>query len=156
MLRLFFYLSILVAIVITVMTCKNNVADNKLDSDFISAKRFFDQTNKNWIEYLKKGDSVSFANTYTRDAKLLSSGKTIMGRDSIIHFFSNLYHWGIMGLKDTSVGLWGCKDMYVQEYIVSFYDSSGKFAEGGKEMIVWKEENDKWKIFRDMYNPDSK
>ncbi len=154
MLRLFSTPSLLFAIVIMVIACKNNSADSTSYSDFISAKQFFEQTNKDWIDYLKKGDSVSFANTYANDAKLLSSGDTIVGRDSIIHFLSTLYRWGITGLTDTGVGLWGCKDMYVQEYVVRFYDKTGKLAESGKEMIVWKKENDKWKVFRDIYNVD--
>jgi hypothetical protein len=50
--------------------------------------------------------------------------------------------------------LWGDDNIIVEDAYVEFYKINGEVIGGGNVLLVWKNDGDKWRIFRDVYKPD--
>ena len=50
--------------------------------------------------------------------------------------------------------MWGTPEIVTEEGELSLFASDDTLVEKGKYIVVWKKEEGKWKIFRDMFNSD--
>lgn len=141
---------------IVFMSCQtkvelNEVSNFSLDSvrmDIAASNMAFD---KSWAT----GDSVAFGNLYTSDAWISAPNmKRMTGTAAITGFFSGGYAWGIRNGKLTTEEVMGGPEMVSEtgKYVIS--DSAGKTMDEGKYMALWKQDNGKWKMYRDMWNSD--
>jgi ketosteroid isomerase-like protein len=75
------------------------------------------------------------------------------GPQAINAFFSGGYKMGIRNVKLTTTEVMGGKDAVVE---TGTYEILGDKAslDKGKFIVVWKEENGKWKMHRDIWNTD--
>ena len=76
------------------------------------------------------------------------------GTAAITGFFSGGYALGIRNGKLTTEEVMGGPEVVSEsgKYIIS--DSAGKTMDEGKYMVLWKQENGKWKMYRDIWNSD--
>lgn len=56
------------------------------------------------------------------------------------------------GLKLTTSSVWGDADLVVEEGGYEMTDKSGTHIDHGKYIVLWKEENGQWKLYRDIWN----
>lgn len=141
----------------TLIACNNNREnqDTKPDSEFEAAKKGIEESNQEWIAALKKRDSAALTDLYTKDAKIISPGNpSTEGREKIAKDMGEAVRAGITGLSDTTLGFWGGNHFYTVEYVETFYDSTGAAVSHGRSLCVWKQEDGKWKLFRDAYIPE--
>lgn len=95
------------------------------------------------------GDSVALANYYSSDAKLGSlKGKEILSfwgraiRNSVKDNTRNLLFTTTAFTEDS--------DYVVELGIYEERDDKNNLKNKGKYLVVWKQENGEWKIYRDM------
>jgi ketosteroid isomerase-like protein len=76
------------------------------------------------------------------------------GPQAINAFFTGGYKMGIRNLKLTTDEVMGSKDAVVETGTYEVLGDKGVSFDKGKFIVVWKEENGKLKMHRDIWNTD--
>ena len=105
---------------------------------------------------VSKGDSVGLATLYTSDAKLIAlNSPTAIGRNAIQSAFAGLFAaMGTPGLTLTTNDVWGTEELVTEVGTYTMTDKNGKEIDKGKYIDLWKMEDGKWKLHRDIFNSD--
>ena len=113
------------------------------------ARAIIDSLDKQFSNDYLIGDSVALAGYYTKDAQFGSlKGKDIFSswgqsiRNSIKNNTRNLIF--------TTTALTGDSEFLVELGIYEIKDDKGNLKGNGKYLVVWKQENGEWKIYRDI------
>jgi ketosteroid isomerase-like protein len=112
--------------------------------------------NESYSERFLTNDTTYYNIRYCKDAQVYSPGVPIVtGRDSIISFF---YQNGTN--KETKIELpvgnfYGTEDLVVEEGTYNFPDGKGGSFDKGKFIALWKQEEGKWKLYREIWNTDN-
>ena len=120
--------------------------------DLSIAKTEIEEANKNFMALVSAGDSIGLANAYTIDAKFMSAGApSIVGRSNIQTAMSAIFKAGITGVDIRLENVYGTADLIAEEGELTLF--VGENAVGVEKYIVlWKKEDGKWKLFRDIFN----
>jgi ketosteroid isomerase-like protein len=120
-----------------------------------SAKAAIAASNATYGSCFATGDSAAFVSHYTSDACINPSNMPKMcGPQAITAFFNGGYKMGIRGLKLTTNEVMGGKDAVVETGNYEILGDKGVSFDKGKFIVIWKEENGKWKMHRDIWNTD--
>jgi len=140
--------------------CKNEhtqaVLKDSTAFDIGKVKSVIDESNKTFGEAIIKGDSVTVAALYASDAHILPPNMPMVDNEKGIAATAAAF--SKMGLKHFSIEsthVWGNADMVVEEGKYSLGFAPDKTNDAGKYIVVWKQENGKWKIFRDIWNSNN-
>lgn len=121
-------------------------ADDKLPSDVTTAvSRDFN-----------RGDAMRAAANYADDAQILAPGHLpIEGKQSITAFFkSNIDKYISLGNYTAWSVVRG--DLAIEQGVYNVRNVRvGENVESGKYIRVWKKIDGAWKLYRDMFSPDS-
>ena len=128
-------------------TTKVNQEPSAIDLE--KAKIIIDSLDKQFSKDYLNGDSIALAGHYTNDAKFGSlKGKDILSywgksiRNSIKNNTRNLIF--------TTTALTGDSEFLVELGIYKKRDDEGNLKGTGKYLVVWKQEDGEWKIYRDI------
>jgi uncharacterized protein (TIGR02246 family) len=117
-----------------------------------TAKKEIAGVSKQFMDLLAKGDSVGIANLYTTDAKLMFTGTpATIGRAAIQSVFAGIINSGVTKVELKTIDVYGTEDLLVEEGAITIYVKDLVVAEE-KSIILWKKEEGKWKVFRDIAN----
>jgi len=123
--------------------------------DLAAAKDSINATNSRFAAAVVAGDSVTLAAFYASDAKILPpNSPAISGNAAITSLASSFCTMGIKDMKFDVLGVWGNKDVLCEEGTVTMTDDKGALIDKGKYIVLWKQEDGKWKLFRDIFNSD--
>lgn len=143
-----------------ILSCDHTVSSDKTKTEdgesfnLAAAKATIDSTNKVMSENITKGDSVAMAAHYTKDAKIFPDKYPMMsGADAIKALWSGFISQGI-NLSLAADDVWGDNDLLVEEGKYTVSDKKGTALDKGKYLVLWKLEDGKWKLFRDIWNSD--
>ncbi len=119
------------------------------------AKKAIEENNRVFMELVSKGDSVGISNMYTSDAKLMFTGApAAVGKESIKTVFSGILKSGVTRVELKTIDVFGSEELLAEEGVASIYVKDAMVGEE-KYIVLWKQEEGKWKIFRDMTNSNS-
>ena len=147
-----------VAFAFLLSSCNNDGAKNGSVATFNidSVKAAIASSNAVYGECFATGDSTKFANCYTADACINPPNMPRMcGTQAITTFFNAGYKQGIRNLKITTEDIIGSENSVAE---IGKYEVLGDKAvsfEKGKFIVIWKNENGKWKMYRDIWNSDN-
>ena len=139
-------------------SCNNDAAKTETTAGFSldSAKASIEASNKVYGACFASGDSTAFVNCYTSDACIMPTGMPKMcGTQAILGFFNGGRKMGITNIALTTEEVMGGKDAVVETGKYELFVGDKVSAEKGKYIIVWKEDNGKWKMHRDIWNSDA-
>jgi len=146
---------------LTFIACNDKEEVDKKDDirptfDIAGAKKIIDSLNVVFGSMVSKGDSVGLASLYTSDAKLMVPNMpTASGRSSIQSAFAGLFaEMGTPGLTLTTSDIWGTEELITEVGTYTMTDKAGKQVDKGKYIDLWKMEDGKWKLHRDIFNSD--
>ncbi len=124
--------------------------------DLAAVRKIIDSTNAVFGSMVSKGDSVGLASLYTSDAKFMApNSPTASGRSGVQSAFAGLFAaMGTPGLTLTSTDVWGMEELVTEVGTYTMTDKTGKEIDKGKYVDLWKMEDGKWKIHRDIFNSD--
>jgi len=123
--------------------------------DLAAARKAVDEGNQSLSDLLKKGDSVGFASFYCSDAKVMApEGPAVVGRDAIKSTIGYFYNIGLTGMSLKTSDVWGSDALIGEEGTYVFTMKDGKEYDHGKYIVLWKMEDGKWKLFRDIWCTD--
>lgn len=117
--------------------------------DLIKARVIVDSLDKQFSKHFFEGDSIALYNMYAKGAYFgTSKGKDILSswgrqiRYSIENDMPNLLF--------TTTSLTTDNEFLFEIGKYEMKDSKGNLKGEGKYLLVWKQEDGKWKIYRDM------
>jgi ketosteroid isomerase-like protein len=120
-----------------------------------SAKAAIAASNASFGSCFANGDSVNFVSHYTSNACINPSNMARMcGSQAINAFFSGGYKMGIRNIKLSTDEVMGGKDGVIETGTYELMADKGVSLDKGKFIVIWKEENGKWKMHRDIWNTD--
>lgn len=120
-----------------------------------TAKSEIEAANKEITELLLKGDSVSLASAYGKDgAVMVSNSPSIIGKDNLTAFWGGFIRLGTGGITLTTKEVWGDNNYITEEGIFEIKSKDGTQLDKGKYLVLWKKEDGKWKLYRDMSSSD--
>ena len=100
-----------------------------------------------------KGDGAGLAALYAAEGQVMPAGsEPIRGTAAIQKFWQGALDSGIagVGLKTLEVFAHGATATEVGQY--ELRDKAGKVLDHGKYIVVWRHEDGKWKLLRDMFS----
>ena len=150
------YINIFLVFAITILLfdgCQQQQnADTKSKSEKIDLNKVrstIEALDRQFSKDFYNGDSIALANYYSSDAKFGSlKGKEILSawgrmvRNSIKENTRNLLF--------TTTAFTGDSDYMVELGTYEERNDNNELRNSGKYLVVWKQENDQWKIYRDM------
>src|SRR5215204_5928296 len=131
--------------------------ETKSTFDLAAVKKIIDSTNAIFGSLISKGDSVALASLYTSDAKFMTPNMpTASGRNGVQSAFAGLFAaMGTPSLTLTANEVWGTEELVTEVGSYTMTDKNGKEIDKGKYIDLWKMEDGKWKIHRDIFNSDN-
>ena len=143
-------------LLVTVMTsCEKKAATSEetvVEPTFnlATAKAEIETANKEFTGFIAASDSIALSNLYTSDAKFMMTGApAIVGKESIQATFSGMFKSGVSNVELTTLEVWGTEDVLTEEGEFLLFAGETKI-DHGKYMVIWKKEDGKWKLHRDM------
>ncbi len=132
--------------------CNTPTQESEVPFDKTTVKKEIQAANAEFMALLSKGDSVGLANYYTADAKFMSTGApAVSGRQNIQSAISGIIASGITGVDLRTDEVWGSGEYVIEEGTLTLLASGEKVADE-KYIVIWKKEDGKWKLFRDIFN----
>lgn len=150
---------IFTVLILSNLSCKNNSeksedssiqSDSKIQFDMAAATAIVEKRSKELDDALIAGDSIAAGDIYTVDTKIIPH---LNGRNAVIRSAGSLIRHN-KSLRLSIINLWGDDNIIVEDAYVEFYKINGEVTGGGNVLLVWKNDGDKWRIFRDVYKPD--
>ncbi|MGI8598608.1 MAG: YybH family protein [Chitinophagaceae bacterium] len=100
----------------------------------------------------KRGDSAALSSFYTSDALLMPpNGEEVRG-GNISNAWGGFFRMGIKDLKLNTTDLTGSGDLYSETGNYEIFGDNNQSVDKGKYLVVWKNENGNWKMYRDIWN----
>ena len=133
--------------------CQNNQSsDTKSTSGTIElekARTIIESLDKQFSKDFYNGDSVALANYYSREAKFGSlKGKEILSAWG--RMIRNSVKDSTRNLSFATTALTGDSDYVVELGNYEERSDMNELKNKGKYLVVWKQENGQWKIYRDI------
>jgi ketosteroid isomerase-like protein len=119
--------------------------------DLAEATKIIEQRSREFEDAIKIGDSIAVGDLYTLDTRIIGA---YSGRHNIIKEVHEMARDSITGIKFTLNNLWGDENILIEDAYVSFFHSDGTPISKGECLLVWKNENGTWRIFRDVFKPE--
>jgi len=117
-----------------------------------TAKAEIVDANKEFMAFFAAADSVGLGSLYTQDAKFMMTGApAISGRENIQPTLSGIMKSGISSVDLRTIEVWGTEDLIIEEGELSLFVGEAE-VDQAKYIVVWKKEDGKWKLFRDIFN----
>lgn len=136
--------------------CSNTTSkEGETNFDKATAKKEIEAANSEFMALVSKGDSVGLANYYAIDAKLMEpNAPAVVGRANIQTSMAGIIKSGVSKADLRTIDVWGAGDLLAEEGELTLFDKEGTQLDKGKYIVLWKKEDGKWKLFRDLFNSD--
>jgi ketosteroid isomerase-like protein len=110
-----------------------------------------DETAK-FSDEFKRSDSIALAAHYASDGMIMPPNSEAVKKDGLVSLWGNFIRSGIKELKLSVQDVAGNDDMLTETGTYELVGDNNKSLDKGKYVVVWKNENGSWKIFRDIFN----
>lgn len=110
------------------------------------------ETNESFVSFMRRRDARALAKLYSEDAMLLPPGSDFVeGREDIRVFWQTVMDAGISNAELETVELHDFGGMVLEIGAYKLH-AGGAVVDGGKYVVVWRQEDLCWKLYRDMWN----
>jgi ketosteroid isomerase-like protein len=136
----------------SLFACKS---ETKPAFDLVNAKKEIEAANINLFDLITKGDSVGAASAYTKDGKFMPAYMpAVEGTSNLTSFWGGFIKsvGGVITL--TTLEVWGDENYITEEGLFVIKSKEGVQLDKGKYLVLWKKEDGKWKLHRDIATTD--
>ena len=110
--------------------------------------------NQQFGQAFVQGDSATMIGLYHTEARVYPPNMAMLNnRTEMGHMITGIPAAGIKNMQLTTTDVMGSGDLVVETGTFEMRDAA-KTVDRGKYMAVWKQENGRWKIYRDIWNSD--
>lgn len=109
--------------------------------------------NEAFVARFNDGDSAGVAELYAEDGQLLPpNANPVSGRTAIAEFWQGVMGAGIKGVALETAELVGMGEIGSEIGRYTLTDGEGNVLDRGKYIVVWKQEGDGVRLYRDIWN----
>ena len=134
-------------------TNTGNTTARKGSFDLAAARQTIDANNQQFGKVMASGDSAALVAMYHSQAALYPPNMPAGNRQTMGSIAKALPGMGIKTVTLTTRDLEGDENMLVESGTYEMSDGT-KALDRGKYLVVWKMEDGKWKLYRDIWNSD--
>lgn len=146
---------LLLSLVTLFLTTTSLQAQTATAKELDAAKSEIRQSNLLFNQAFAKGDSAAMVALYHSEAKIYPPNmNTLNQRNEMGHMVTAIPGMGVKGITLTSTDVFGSGDTVVETGTYEMSDGT-KAIDNGKYMVVWKKENGKYKMYRDIWNSNA-
>jgi ketosteroid isomerase-like protein len=145
-------LASITALLFVASSCNKSQNENAAAFDSANAKKEIEEANQNFMMLVSKGDSTGLADCYAMGAKLMIPNSPAAEKKDLPATIGGMFKMGIGKIELKTIEVWGTSDLLTEEGEVTMFTKDGQQIDKGKYLVVWKKEDGKWKLFRDMFN----
>ena len=155
--KLFTLMTVMLFFISAITSCNEKVEKTEeivIEPTFnlTTAKAEIVDANKEFMKLFAVNDSVGLSNLYSQDAKFMMNGTpAIIGRKNIQSTLSGIMKSGVSSVNLITIEVWGTENFVTEEGELSLFVGDTE-VDQGKYIILWKKEEGKWKLFRDIFN----
>jgi uncharacterized protein (TIGR02246 family) len=111
-----------------------------------------ESTNRAFAAAFLRGDTDAVAELYTRDAQLIPPGADVVsGRSAIAAFWKGALEAGVTELALETEQVEWTGDLAYEIGAARLVAAGGRVSQD-RYLVVWKRENGKWQLHRDIWN----
>jgi ketosteroid isomerase-like protein len=115
------------------------------------ARSAIEAGNKELFSALKRGDTAAMAALYTANAQLFPPNREVVrGKKAIEELFGSITEVKGGGLTTTELEVHG--DTAIETGTYKLLGEDGSQLDKGNYLAIWKRQEGKWKIHRDIWN----
>jgi ketosteroid isomerase-like protein len=116
----------------------------------VRARKIIEAIDKQFAEDIRNADSLALATHYATDG----TWGSIQGKDNLISAWGksirNAVKNGTPNVLFTTNSLFSDGEYLIELGIYEFADNDYNVKSQGNYLVVWKQENGQWKIYRDI------
>ena len=123
--------------------------------DLANAKKEIEAANHEISQFMSKGDAAGMASAYSTDGSvMLNNMPSIKGKENLTKTWGGFINAGIGSIELNTLEVWGDEKFITEEGMFVTKMKDGKQLDKGKYLVLWKKEDGKWKLHRDISNSD--
>ncbi|MFC4263905.1 YybH family protein [Ferruginibacter yonginensis] len=145
-------------VTLVMASCNNETQKTVVTPTFSldSAKMAIAESNKTYGEGFAKADSSLFISKYTKDGCIMpANAPKLCGSQAIGMFFKGAQGMGVQNIRLTTEEVMGGPEVVVETGQYELLGAENKSLDKGKFVVVWKMEDGKWKMHRDIFTTDA-
>ena len=109
--------------------------------------------NDKFMGAFKRGDAAGLAALYTKDGQVLPpNADFVSGQQAIQGFWQAVFDMGIKAAEMEIIEADKHGDSVVEVSKFKLLSGEGQVLDEGKYIVIWKEDDGKWKLHRDIFN----
>jgi ketosteroid isomerase-like protein len=145
---------ILTLVLLTSNSCKNEqkaeAESPTTNIDLVQARKIIEAIDKQFAEDISNADSLALAAHYATDG----TWGTIQGKDNLISAWGKSIRNAVKNrtpnVQFTTNSLFSDGEYLIELGVYEFSDNDHNVKSQGKYLVVWKQEDGEWKIYRDI------
>jgi len=119
----------------------------------ITVQEAIQEVNKTFSEFLSRGDAAGIARCYAEDAVVMPPNQDLIhGRGGIEGFWRGIVTAGVKALRLESQKVAQYGEVIAEIGRFTVVIEGNEVIDEGKYLVLWKQENGEWKLFRDIWN----
>ena len=119
----------------------------------MSATEGINETNKLFMDAFSARDAEKVAGFYTANCRFLpDNSDPIDGRANVQGLLQSMMDGGVASVELITWEVEDCGDTAVEVGRVVMRGDDDEIVDDGKFIVIWKKENDGWRLHRDIVN----
>ena len=120
---------------------------------FTSAFEEIAERNEVFMANFARGDAAGLAALYTEEGQVLPpNGDFVTGHEQLEGFWNAVFDMGVKKAKLDIGEVDVCGDTAVEVSRFTMLGNEGQLLDQGKYIVIWKHEDEQWKLHRDIFN----
>ena len=121
----------------------------------MSANEGINETNKLFMDAFAAGDAEKVAGFYTANCRFLpDNSHPVDGRVNVQELLQSMMDGGVSSIELITWEVEDCGDTAVEVGRVVMHGGDDEILDDGKFIVIWKKEDDGWRLHRDIVNPN--
>jgi ketosteroid isomerase-like protein len=155
-----YFFAILVILIACNPTQQNPENEQKAETkkeafDLELVKKAIADANAVYGKRFIENDPTFYDDKYCDDAIVFpAENPAVSGKENIRKYFYNDGKGKEIKIELSNPNIYGSAELVVEEGTYNFPDGKGGSLDKGKFMALWKQEDGKWKLYREIWNTD--